>query len=159
MATGESISPREFCGSRAVWLGDSHKHSNCGEKAEATDGRVLHQSAHGRSERVGGVLGRGRRPAGSSSLRRTSDLVGDGGSPGIVACYTQRWGGRQRGVLSQAAAAACQHWRHKGRQAPKRGGRHYLQLFTRLLRMVGSTSPPRRHTRVSPFSSNYVGVT
>lgn len=34
-------------------------------------------------------------------------------------------------LISQAAAAACQHWRHKCRQAARRGGRHYLQLFTR----------------------------
>ncbi|KAK3848989.1 hypothetical protein Pcinc_044241 [Petrolisthes cinctipes] len=65
---GESISPREFCGSRAVWLGDSHKHSNCGEKAEAADGRVLHQSAHGRSE-WWRVLGR----AGGAATQPPSD--------------------------------------------------------------------------------------
>lgn len=100
MATEESISPREFCGSRAVWLGDSHKHSNCGEKAEATDGRVLHQSAHGRSERAGGVLGRGRRPAGSPSLRRTSDLVGDGSSPGMVAGYAELCRATARSIIT-----------------------------------------------------------
>lgn len=100
IATEESISPREFCGSRAVWLGDSHKHSNCGEKAEATDGRVLHQSAHGRSERAGGVLGRGRRPAGSASLRRTSDLVGDGGSPGMVAGHAALCWATARSIIT-----------------------------------------------------------
>lgn len=48
---GMSTSPREFSGSRAVWLGDSHKHSDCGEIARAGHDRVLHQPAHGRNGR------------------------------------------------------------------------------------------------------------
>lgn len=95
MATKESISPREFCGSRAVWLGDSHKHSNCGEKAEATDGRVLHQSAHGRSERAGGVLA----GEAASRLGLTQTHLG----PGRRRKLSWDGGGPRRAVLGDSA--------------------------------------------------------
>lgn len=137
-----------------MWLDDSHKHSDCGEKAQATDGRVLHQPAHGRSGpnpswraslAVGGV-------ANQRTLRSTSDTAGDGGGEARL----HQLGGHGDGarVLLLGGAAAWRYWRQTGRQEHAARPGTICELFYALIGADEgvATLPKTAGTHVECFS-------